>query len=100
MMQTNQKKEQRKEKILNIVSNLLSSIDNEDLTDSEFFLVSANILFSYGLAGLKKHYDMSNINPNDATSIETLYMLDPGNQYLAAILQAHILVKWAESLDE
>lgn len=77
--------------------NFITEKMKEDMiNDQEYLILVANLLFSWGKAGVNANSDID-INEEDAMQVEMLLNQNPNDPYLAAILQGHILIKWSES---
>lgn len=83
-------------KIENILTLISEAIEKDVLNDKEYLVMIANLLFSYGKAGLISHDLYGDLNLEDAFRVELALNIDPDNIYLAAILQSHALLKWSE----
>lgn len=84
-----------------ILENIGNMFHEDNIKDSEYLLVVANMLITFGRAGVELDDGLKDININDAHVIELALNQNPNNVHLAAILQGHILIKWTESfIDE
>ena len=83
-------------KIENILKVISEAIEKDVLNDKEYLVMIANLLFSYGTAGLISNDLYGDLNLEDAFRVELALNIDPDNIYLAAILQSHALLKWSE----
>ena len=72
----------------------------EMLTNKEFLIFIANMLFAFGRAGLSNDSALSGINIEDAAIVELAHTTHPDNIYLASILQAHTIVYWSSLLTD
>ena len=76
----------------------MSVLTADLLNDKEYLVLVANLLISFGKAGLTAQTKYQGINYDDAGVIELCLNQDPSNVYLAAILQGHALIKWSDSV--
>ena len=82
------------EKLLKATGELMQE---SAFTDQEYLVYVGNLLFTFGIAGLKANESFPNLKIHDAFSIELELTQNPNNPYLASILQGHALIKWSES---
>lgn len=86
------------EKIQRVLKNLDQNLKEEGLKDKEYLVLVANMLYAFGIAGLKMFTQYKGLNFNDAVQIEAFYIKDSNNVYLASLMQSHVLLKWSDSL--
>lgn len=82
--------------VSNHVLKILELLSEDSPNPEEYMLIIANLLFHFGLTG--EDAIPSDLDVKNANKIELTMMSDPNNVYLASLLQAHILIKWSESL--
>ena len=87
-------------KIQRMVDLVADNIKEDVLSNEEYLIFVANLLISFGQAGLKINYKDLDIDIYDSNIVELKLNQDPNNVYLAAILQGHVLIKWSESLSD
>lgn len=86
-------------KILSKVKMVSDSMKEELLTNKEFLIFIANLLISFGRAGLDNDDAFKGLNLDDANIIENLQHQYPDNLFVAVLLQSHILLYWAHQIE-
>lgn len=71
----------------------------EMLTNKEFLVYTANLLMVFGHAGLAIDEAFDGLNLADANIVENLIISHPNNLYLAALMQAHVLLYWSNQIE-
>ena len=79
----------------------IAQLNNIDmLTSKEYLICIANQLFAFGKTGISSDQKLVNVNIEDAALIEIAQNNDPGNVYLAAILQGHAILYWSSLIGD
>lgn len=79
----------------------IANLNNEEmLTNKEYLVCVANLLFVFGKAGLSSDVKLSGINIEDAAVIELAQNNDPANVFLASILQGHAILYWSSLIGD
>lgn len=68
------------------------------LNDKEYLILVANLLISFGKAGIKSMSKYASLNTDDSGVVELALNQDPANVYLAAILQGHAIIRWSDNV--
>lgn len=86
-----------KEKIQGLYVMVAEQMQKDSLDDEEFLVFVANLLLGWGSENLVYTEDLKNLNIHDAYQVEVALNQYPDNPFLAAILQAHVILKWSEN---
>lgn len=71
----------------------------ELFTNKEYLVYTANLLIAFGIAGLSVDQAFNNLNLHDANVVENLMISYPDNLFLASLMQAHVLLYWANQIE-
>lgn len=78
---------------LSLISKIFST---DSVTSEEYLVIMGNLLIAFGVSGLSGSDKYSDLNLKDCGALEVAIGFDPGNAYLAAILQGNVIIKWSE----
>lgn len=83
------------EKVKKALGDIGERLQLDILNDGEFLILVANMLIQYGKAGIQNMQKFQDLNINNANQVELTFAVNPEDVHLAAILQGHVLIKWA-----
>jgi hypothetical protein len=87
-------------KIESLVKTTSVEIEDNAFSEEEFLIFMANMLISYGKAGLALHKKFQDIDTLNANAVELMLNQNPNDVHLSSILQGHVLILWSQNLEK
>jgi hypothetical protein len=87
-----------KDKIKKLIDAFVELERQDALTEQEYLVYVANLLFAFGKAGMQADSRISNVNWNDPALLDSALDNYPDSVHLAALLQAHAILYWSKGI--